>query len=81
MDQLIFASLSHTHYWYDVGMLKVPAVRLANLLVVRVGSTKIGRKAPKEPTQREICSGSDYFRYFSRTVIHSRSYLSGTGAA
>ena len=24
MDQLIFASLSHTHYWYDVGMLKVP---------------------------------------------------------
>ena len=25
MDQLIFASLSHTHYWYAVGMLKVPA--------------------------------------------------------
>ena len=25
MDQLIYASLSHTHYWYDVGMLKVPA--------------------------------------------------------
>ena len=24
-DQLIFASLSHTHYWYEVGMLKVPA--------------------------------------------------------
>ena len=24
MDQLIFASLSHT-YWYEVGMLKVPA--------------------------------------------------------
>ena len=28
MDQLIFASLSHTHYWYEVGMLKVPAVSL-----------------------------------------------------
>ena len=27
MDQLIFASLSHTHYWYQVGMLKVPAGR------------------------------------------------------
>ena len=27
MDQLIFASLSHTHYWYEVGMLKVPAVK------------------------------------------------------
>ena len=26
MDQLIFASLSHTHYWYEVGMLKVPDV-------------------------------------------------------
>ena len=24
MDQLIFASLSHTHYCYEVGMLKVP---------------------------------------------------------
>ena len=22
MDQLIYASLSHTHYWYEVGMLK-----------------------------------------------------------
>ena len=26
IDQLIFASLSHTHYWYEVGMLKVSAV-------------------------------------------------------
>ena len=25
MDQLICACLSHTHYWYEVGMLKVPA--------------------------------------------------------
>ena len=25
MDQLICASLSHTHYWYEVGMLKVLA--------------------------------------------------------
>ena len=42
MDQLICASLSYTHYWYEVGMLKVPAnvcivlleqVRLAELLV------------------------------------------------
>ena len=28
MDQLIGASLSHTYYWYEVGMLKVPASRL-----------------------------------------------------
>ena len=26
MDQLMFASLSHTHHWCEVGMLKVPAV-------------------------------------------------------
>ena len=25
MDQIIFAPLSHTHHWYEVGMLKVPA--------------------------------------------------------
>ena len=25
MDQLVCASLSHTHYWHEVGMLKVPA--------------------------------------------------------
>ena len=24
MDQFIFAPLSHTHYWYEVGMMKVP---------------------------------------------------------
>ena len=24
MDQFIFASLFHIHYWYEVGMLKVP---------------------------------------------------------
>ena len=23
MDQLIFASISHTHYWHEVGILKV----------------------------------------------------------
>ena len=33
-DQLIFASLSQTHYWYEVGMLKVPAVvEVAQLFV------------------------------------------------
>ena len=27
------------------------------------------------------CSGSDYFQYFSRKVMHLRSYLSEAGAA
>ena len=35
MDQLIFASLSHTHYWYEVGMLKVPAVQQVDLVSVK----------------------------------------------
>ena len=35
MDQLIFAPLSHTHYWYEVGMLKVPAVVVYCVLVER----------------------------------------------
>ena len=34
VDQLICASHSHTHYWYEVGMLKVPA--LYRWLVTRV---------------------------------------------
>ena len=34
MDQLICASLSHTHYWYEVGMLKV----LANTFISVEGS-------------------------------------------
>ena len=28
MDQFICASLSHTHKWYEVGMLKVPAIHV-----------------------------------------------------
>ena len=59
MDQLIFASLSHTHYWYEVGMLKVPAYGLVgqgsavpprvSLLILHtqaesgIGVTQIGR--------------------------------------
>ena len=38
MDQLIFASLSHTHYWYEVGMLKVPAVLEISIFEVRRSS-------------------------------------------
>ena len=41
MNQLIFASLSHTHYWYEVGMLKVPGV-LDLLVVLRSRMNGIG---------------------------------------
>ena len=36
MDQLIFASLSHTHYWYEVGMLKVPAVNIQYNIYINI---------------------------------------------
>ena len=33
MDQLIFASLSHTHYGYEVGMSKVPCTTMSYVLL------------------------------------------------
>ena len=33
LDQLIYASFSHTHYWHNMGMLKVPAKRIPKLIV------------------------------------------------
>ena len=41
MDQLIYASLSHTHYCYEVSMLKVPAIiinqfRLADAQTIKM---------------------------------------------
>ena len=41
MDQLICASLSHTHYWYKVGMLKVLAVWRTSIIGVVEVRTKI----------------------------------------
>ena len=35
---LIRASLSHTHYWYEVGMLKVPTVCTCMAVKVRKGA-------------------------------------------
>ena len=40
MNQLIFASRSHTHYWYKVGMLKVPAEYLVLMFGWRIFGTK-----------------------------------------
>ena len=48
MDQLIFASLSHTHYWYEVGMLKVPEYQRFILLTGRPGSSEV----PRNPLTR-----------------------------
>ena len=44
MDQLIYTSLSHTHYWYEVGMLKVPA--RVGVLVLSDKMTVLGLSSP-----------------------------------
>ena len=48
MDQLLFASLSHTHYWYEVSMLKVPATEWPNLFA-------------RKKFRRELRQGKIYF--------------------
>ena len=66
MDQLIFASLSHTHYWYEVGMLKVPAVN----------SIMSGRNPPLYCTLILITMHSHQSYPNLTTVIHSYEYSS-----
>ena len=46
MDQSICASLSHTHYRYQVGMLKVPAYQYPT--TKSIGRTQAGKEARKE---------------------------------
>ena len=43
MDQFIFASLSHIHYWYEVGMLKVPAVEKKKVMTAVRSKRKLLR--------------------------------------
>ena len=66
MDQLICASLSHTHYWYEVGVLKVPAVSddvdaqnpvihaVANPLREKVRGTSRSAKLQLETKQKKV---------------------------
>ena len=46
MDQLliIYASLSHTHYWCEVGMVKVPAINtiLSTALNSKTKTSSVG---------------------------------------
>ena len=59
MDQLIFASLSHTHYWYELGMLKVPAVILYTYINRRAEPpivTKHENNSAIEPYHNNICN-------------------------
>ena len=55
MDQLIFASLSHTHYWYEVVMWKVPTVSAVGLVV--------GNPTMNTPRLRRV-GGSFFFKFY-----------------
>ena len=46
----MFASISHTHYWYEVGMLKVPAEGSKSRVTTRcTGRGEVG-KMTHQPT-------------------------------
>ena len=38
MDQIICASFPHTHYWYEAGILKLPAYRCKGSVVLPFSS-------------------------------------------
>ena len=79
MDQLIFASLSHTHYWHEVGMLKVPAVQWLDQTIFPV----VPRRYPEKLHQfilwrvskviwAECCRIIDLPTNFQTFVIYQR---------
>ena len=77
MDQLIFASLSHTHYWYEVGMLKVPAVGTPVDKCVRSRCPK-ATTPMFEPILHTFCFFTFYFVlfvfYFLYTLLFCTSF-------
>ena len=58
MDQLIFASLSHTHYWYEVGMLKVVKKTHCNVhMYMRPGGFAMCKRYKSDKRRRWWRSG------------------------
>ena len=74
MDQLIFASLSHTNYWYEVGMLKVRCAAK--------GCDVIGLQETKRDGTSEILA-SGYRVFFSSDCsgVKGRKGQHGVGLA
>ena len=64
MDQFICASLSHTHHWYEVGMLKVPACRWPYLIDQHPLSPVFGQKRPDAPGNSYFAQLQPVFGYF-----------------
>ena len=63
MDQLICASLSHIHYWYEVGnMLKVAAVYICMYVVTHIARTSMDQpRKVANPARGQLNRENDYF--------------------
>ena len=64
MDQLLCASLSHTHYLYEVGMLKVPAMYQVcmydhHIIISRISMDKPGKIV--NPSRGQLNRENKYF--------------------
>ena len=68
MDQSTCASLSHTHYWYEVGMLKVPAT----CMVTHIARVWINRVRLPILLVVSLTGKMNIFRPRSRVRIWSR---------
>ena len=70
IDQLIFASLSHTHYWYEVSMLKVPAGTNTERAGLRLdGTAKPVSRDQIHRQQARTGTGKYSFALFSRRGV------------
>ena len=63
MDQLIFAPLSHTHYWYEVGMLKVPMCMYVCMVTRTIYNSKNMDQPDKvaNPARGQLNRINEYF--------------------
>ena len=75
MDQLICASLSHTHYWYKVGMLKVPADRPPCKVDFRVGN-QYAECEKQQQQQTDFSLNNNNSMY--TVTIHTPYYIYNT---
>ena len=60
MGQLIYASLSHTHYWYELGMSKVPTMYTTTVIPIFV-SYKGHNNSEVSTTSRTILTQGKRF--------------------
>ena len=68
------ASLSHTHYWYEVGILKVPAYDNIALLVAPTISPQ---SLPNSISGKESCTTIQTLRFAHRLDLNLIGVLDG----